>query len=497
MRFDGLMDEIDALTGKAEHAWAAFQAQQVRTCLLVLPRELCAVEVRGGKSLARFSAPLLDRNEETEITAAFAALKKQGLRGKSLLLLANFPSLRIGVKRFPDMTAEEFEETLYWEQDRIFSGGDTLTLACHVLSHTPEGYVAFLHAVPQDVLERWQRAAEAAGFSLSAAVPVTDISFAAEPCFLLYERTWSAILVYRSPARVETRVVKLSARGKAALFFRHILGGRDEPRVPLYLVPLADAGEEKRRAWRSWIEGEIAAYAAGDAVEDVTGEEETGGLYAEEEDIPAEDPPGGPEVYLATPAEDGAHPLWDTVLRLALTSSTAEAVFSFTPPESQEDKEERRPLRLAQGAAVLAGLFLLTGAGTYLSAWNDFRQVEKRAASLAPEQAAFEERQAARQERRRQKDLLEKLDRRDPRWEQKLVFLSDQMPEGVVLKSLQADPRSGTVRLTGTTRDGEALESFRTALRQNWGGLARIESGENKGRYAEFTLEWKPEEPDR
>ena len=194
----------------------AWQKKRVRTVVFPLAGKLCAVETVEGKRLGQWQA---DYDGDTpNLKECFLSLKAAGLRGKKLWLLVNADSLRWSRKRYPQMTEEEFAESMEWEADRVFHTEEAIAMGHRVLSHDEEGWEALLHALPRVDLGAWEMGAHEAGLTITRAFPVTDIPLQEGPHFILYMRRRSAMLLFRSGDLWESRILHLADEGKASLF---------------------------------------------------------------------------------------------------------------------------------------------------------------------------------------------------------------------------------------------------------------------------------------
>lgn len=164
----------------------AWQKKRVRTVVFPLAGKLCAVETVEGKRLGQWQA---DYDGDTpNLKECFLSLKAAGLRGKKLWLLVNAESLRWSRKRYPQMTEEEFAESMEWEADRVFHTEEAIAMGHRVLSHDEEGWEALLHALPRVDLGAWEMGAHEAGLTITRAFPVTDIPLQEGAHFVLYMR---------------------------------------------------------------------------------------------------------------------------------------------------------------------------------------------------------------------------------------------------------------------------------------------------------------------
>ena len=93
----------------AHPLWQAWRHPDM-ACVLLAGR-LWAADLKEGRFLHTASAPLEEMTENA-VAAAFRALAEQGMKRKEILLLVNFPDLRLENRKYPAMTEEEMVETM-------------------------------------------------------------------------------------------------------------------------------------------------------------------------------------------------------------------------------------------------------------------------------------------------------------------------------------------------------------------------------------------------
>ena len=104
----------------------AWQKKRVRMVVFPLAGKLCAVETVERKRLGQWQADY--DGDSLNLKECFLSLKAAGLRGKKLWLLVNAESLRWSRKRYPQMTEEEFAESMEWEADRVFHTEEAIAM---------------------------------------------------------------------------------------------------------------------------------------------------------------------------------------------------------------------------------------------------------------------------------------------------------------------------------------------------------------------------------
>ena len=107
----------------------------------------------------------------------------------------------------------------------------------------------------------------------------------------------------------------------------------------------------------------------------------------------------------------------------------------------------------------------------------------------------MEEEQKEREKENQLLSELKSLEENDFRWEQKLVALSECMPQGIVLSEINAG--EGTVHITGTADSPVTAMRFQKELEKAWGGKIYIEKQKREPnlKMAAFTLLWKGGQP--
>lgn len=465
--FDELKESIVQLAKRA-----GLPMDERKLYILPLPGLLCGAEVDHQKFLVHEAVELTDPKDPAAIAAAFRQLAGKGLKKKKVILLVNQPSCRYVAKKFPDMTEEELDESLYWEEDRIFYTDEPMALGHRVLSHSPEGYDTLLAAWPRKEMDLWRLGAKQAGRTLEAAYPVMDISLSPTPFFALYAKKDSAILSFRKGHEVYTKRMTLSEEN-GAFFMAAMMEQHQETRLPCCVIPMADCTEEKWEAWQQWMTWEMQKVNAG-------------------EEKCMEEPEESPQLYWADACGMGEETsLWHRILPLFIYGDTCQIRLPLSHERATPFfSSENRSLRLAQGASVAALLFFLFAVGRYGWYVTEEMKWQKEAVAWQPvKEAWMAQKQKDKQEQDRL-DFLKQLEKNDFHWEQKLVLLADSLPQGVVLSDIKAE--GNKVQITGTAVSSSALHAFEKQLQQTWGGQCRLAKRKNNGRtkLVEFRLEW-------
>lgn len=443
----------------------AWQKKRVRTVVFPLAGKLCAVETVEGKRLGQW---LVDYDgDPSHLKDCFLSLKAAGLRDKKLWLLVNAEALRWSRKRYPQMTKEEFAESMEWEADRVFRTEEAIAMGHRVLSHDEEGWEALLHALPRVEMGAWEMGAHEAGLTISRAFPVTDIPLKEGPHFILYIRRRSAMLLFRREGLWESRILHPADEGKASLFMERQMDMYDLSALPCFLVPMESCGPEERMAWLSYMEKEMAFLTA-EGIEECK------------------------VVTLVTEhLEEGGY--WDDAMRVVLSVSHAGTALPLLMGERPFLTEENQKLRIAQAACAIGAAFFLFAGVSFLSAYREDKAQLTENEALSPMKVKRAEMKRASEEEAALLAMLKEEEAKDPHWEQRLVLLADGMPQGVVLSEISSEGED--VLLKGTSQKTSDLSNFTSHLTRAWGGLTELKSRKKNARTGlfEFTVRWKKE----
>lgn len=446
---------------------AVWQKKRVRTVVFPLAGKLCAVETVEGKRLGQWQVDY--DGDRSHLKECFLSLKAAGLRDKKLWLLVNAEALRWNRKRYPQMTEEEFAESMEWEADRVFRTEEAIAMGHRVLSHDEEGWEALLHALPRVEMGAWEMGAHEAGLTITRAFPVTDIPLREGPHFILYMRRRSAMLLFRREDLWESRILHAGDEGKASLFMERQMEMYDLSALPCFLVPMESCGQEERMAWLSYMEKELTLLAAKGAEEEI-----------------------GEAVTLETELlEEGGY--WDDAMRVVLSVSHAGTALPLLMGARPFLSEENRKLRIAQAACVIGAAFFLFSCASFLSAYREDKAQLAENEALSPLKVKRVEMKKASEEEEALLAMLKEEEAKDPHWEQRLVLLADGMPQGVVLSEISAEGED--VLLKGTSQKTTDLSNFTGHLTRAWGGLTELKSRKKNTRTGlfEFTVRWKKE----
>lgn len=133
--------------------------------------------------------------------------------------------------------------------------------------------------------------------------------------------------------------------------------------------------------------------------------------------------------------------------------------------------EENRTLRTAQGLCLVSLLFFLLAGGEFLSAENRLCALRREEGRLKPQKEQLVEARRTAVRERELEQLLGDLEKKDGRWEEKLVLLAESVPPGIVISSIQQE--GDVIHIEGTAQSNERLSLFRNSFSASWGMAAR------------------------
>lgn len=496
------------------------QGKKRKTVVMAAAGRLWLAELERGKYLTKKSAALPQISEES-LGKAFSELTHVG--AKEITVLYTLPDLRVACRNFPDMTEDELEETMYWEQDRIFGTDTDMRLAWKVLDRDFKGWTVSLAGIKEESFALWKAAAEKGGKKIDRLIPVTALDMACEqPPLYLYGRGKTALLLFREEHRQVSRVLqKETADEKLDIFLRALnksydLRGREIVFIPMsqreeipFWKHIAERWQDKLKEFS--FEYEEKAFSddknfdidafyensewQGEETErfsSIENEEisfdETGKFGTEENRENADD---RSEHLSFEEKEISEETLWTMILPVMESADSSAMEFRDKEKEEALFFREMNWLRLGQGLSAFfaaAGIFCLLFLGYTFMEENG---AEKKLANLSSVQAEMETERKTREKERRLLEKLKSLEAADFRWEQKLVFLGEHTPQGIVLSELEGE--DGIVRLRGTADSSGSVARFRKDLERGWGGKVFIEEQKQEPmlKMAIFTLRWE------
>lgn len=480
-----------------------------KTVVMAAAGRLWLAEMEKGKYLAKKSAALPKITEES-LAEAFSSLS--GIGEREIILIYNSPDLYTVCRTFPAMTEEELAETMYWEQDRIFGVREDLRLSWKALSEDVTGWTVSLAGVREDSVACWQSAAEKAGRKITRCIPVTAVELPRErrPLYL-YGKGKSALFLFREEHVQESRILNTAdADKKLQVFIRHLLKSYDMEGRDIVFIPMSGGvkeisfWKELAERWQEKIKtlslsGEIEL----DDFTDPADEKEDGSSFYKNE-MPADEESEQifstgnmeEEVPVKTAAyEEETEELWEILLPVMEAAEGAEMDFLAGKKRKVLPAGEVNWLRAGQGVSAL---FAAAGILCFILLGYTFLEEREAEAKLAGLSAVRIEMDAERKEREKENQLLSELkslEENDFRWEQKLVALSECMPQGIVLSEINAG--EGTVHITGTADSPVTAMRFQKELEKAWGGKIYIEKQKREPnlKMAAFTLLWKGGQP--
>lgn len=420
--------------------WQAWRHPGI-VCVL-LAGKLWAADLKEGRFLRTASVPLEEMTENA-VAAAFRALAEQGMKRKEILLLVNFPDLRLENRKYPAMTEEEMVETMYWEEDRLFRTEEPMAPGWEVTSHSPLGWEVHVEAVKKETLSLWEKGAALAGCHVGKALPVTAVPLSEEPHFILYGRKRSAILIFRKDRLLRSRILRKEEKGKGALFMERCLANFNIQKGTCFFIPLSDCGREEETFWKERMKEEIER------------EGENGLL------------PGSLTMAENFLSDYGG---WADMEILFRRLSSGRLTLPLTEKENPYHRRKPDPSG-RPGPVPYISPVLPPGRGRIPfsgkpAVWP--------APGRGPAEAAGRTAGGSQADGREGKGTgtaAERFGKKDGRWEEKLVLLAESVPPGIVISSIRQE--GDVIHIEGTAQSNERLSLFRNSFSASWGMAAR------------------------
>jgi hypothetical protein len=107
--------------------------------MAITGRHVLLARVREGKFLASHHYIMEGNSLEKELPEVLRKAERDGYTARHITLILNGADSPVRTRRFPRMTEDELEETVYWEEDRLF-GTVPHSADYRILSSSPEGY---------------------------------------------------------------------------------------------------------------------------------------------------------------------------------------------------------------------------------------------------------------------------------------------------------------------------------------------------------------------
>lgn len=424
-----------------------------------LDHTLWGLVIRNNQVRSSVGVALDDMKEES-VGQAFRKLREEGFHGQHILLVVNFPTLRVYNKRYPGMEEGDLEESMYWEEDRLFRMKTPMVLGYDVMHKELSGWDIHVEGIPGNILSIWEKGAEAGGMRLESGVSIIGMPLKREPHIILYGRRNTGLLVYRKESIYRTRVVK--EKGEAALFMEKLIHYEELDELSIDFIPLSDCNEEKRKEWKSYLTEETESLRRSVAEEDVLitdgfQEEETG---------------------------------FDENRKVLAHMAYGNIRFPLKERKRKWINRENRFLRYAEIACAASFLFFLFSIGNFCMGYRALMAAERESVRLYGKRGRIIDIRQEKQEERELLKFLKELDKRDLHWENKLALMSTSLPAGIVLSRISEEGKD--ILLYGTAGNASALSDFQGCLSSAWGGRSQAARKENpKTGLLDFTLRWE------
>ena len=392
---------------------------------------LFMVTVRNGRFLKE-KEYILSGEGEASFAEALCRAEKDGFRHRKLLWLMNEPDLRCVCRKFPNMTEPELEETIQWEEDRLF-GSEPVQSGYHILSYTPEGYEVLVSAIRKETGDRLAAAAEKAGRVIAWGISPPDL-------FRIRagDRPWILVLGGASRGQVFAAGAENAWRSKQLRLQEDTAQRQMEARAVssegrVFFFPMTD-GDKAGKLWCQAME-------------------EAGLSVTEPLSLPGE-ALWKPQVMEAAPYMP------------ACSINLARRRTAFLRRAPAGERTGYLPARLHSLWMVLSLSCCLYEA---VSLWKA-EKVMKEMAPVAAAHAKWEK------EKEWEKALAEDLnvwEKGSGHWQKRLIYLSEAAGTNVVLSSLEG--QNGEIRIQGTAMTDEEARAFADLLGAAWGGQVRWE----------------------
>ncbi len=395
-------------------------------------KKLYAATVEKDKYIRR-EMLLLENEGEEDILKALKELKKKGFKEKNVILVYNFPDLKITGKKLPSITKEELEESLYWEQDRIFGVRTDLQITYRVLEEDFTGWKISVTGALKENIRNWENLIRSAGKRLIHICPVTETMIRGNaPCLYIFGGKDRAICLFREGTEEETRIIsKKEGKEKWDLFIDHLEKSYETETAEALFIPLSDCDKEDSLYWKSFFSGRKK-----ENMEELS---ETG---------------------------KGREDEWQDIMPALISAASSPMDLLPHKKINLSFTKENALLRTGQ---IMTALFF--GAAVFLSfqflhAGVRYDDIREKRASLT---AMKKEMDADIKDRKIERELLEEiriLEKNNLQWKQKLILLSDQVPQGVVLHEIVGKERG--IRIKGSADSSASVELLKENTARIW-----------------------------
>ena len=399
---------------------------------------LFMVTVRNGRFLKE-KEYILSGEGEASLAEALCRAEKDGFRHRKLLWFMNEPDLRCVCRKFPNMTEPELEETIQWEEDRLF-GSEPVQSGYHILSYTPEGYEVLVSAIRKETGDRLAAAAEKAGRVIAWGISPPDL-------FRIRagDRPWILVLGGASRGQVFAVGAENTWRSKQlrlqedtaqvlAEFASRVKFPQEEGRV--FFFPLTN-GDKAGKLWCQAME-------------------EAGLSVTEPLSLPGE-ALWKPQVMEAAPYMPACS------INLARREDRG---FSFW---QSSGCGKSRVLLFCLASFLMMVLSLFCCLYEAVSLWK----AEKVMRDMAPVAAAYAKWEKEKEWEKALAEDLNAWEKGSGHWQKRLIYLSEAAGTNVVLSSLEG--QNGEIRIQGTAMTDEEARAFADLLGAAWGGQVRME----------------------
>ncbi len=404
-----------------------------------------------------------------DITSAVSLLKEKGFSVRHLSLALCFPTVHMKRKKLPDMCRSDMENTMHWEEDRLFPNiSNPLSFSHSVLGHNEEGYDILSAACSSDLISAWADGARVAGGRFIRIVPlfsVADVLFKKDQGIVLLGRKERGnVYIYNHGKLIKSIMIRREDKESTGISLQNKYKDMNIDKkinCDRIVIPVFDCTFDNADYWEGYFPFSKTGWQM-------------------------------PISKIVHWAGDFPENAWLAALAAAAGKTDLNFALEEDRPARLFD-EKKKTLRMLQSTAIVGCICSLWAGSMILSVRSDMNKETEKAKSLVYSKSVMEEYQGKRAEsfeKKRQFDLLRK---QDVQWQKKLIYMADYLPAGTVIDSICEE--DGGIRIKGTADGNETVRTFQKRLTSFWGGQVRLESSgrDPKLPLYRFSVFWKRE----
>lgn len=394
------------------------------------------------------TATLPEKSKEGFILA-FQELIEKGIPKKAWHILYNCSDLRLASKRFPAMTDEELEETLYWDQDRMFTVSFDVSVAWDIISHDAMDCVVSATAVRKTVVDDLMAAAKAEMIQIKQIVPLTAlIRTNHKEGFYLFCKEKSALFISRHRRGESMRIIpKETAMEIGKVFItrqREVYSIRSED---IMIFPLHDCTAESFSYWQTCI----SFWKSKDNNEEIMTNDENVEKIETAEDSYAN--------IVKNFMNELPLSWWKDMER-----TNIDFLFHRSTDLGNEDTETHKMAWKNATVAICLLTFFYSVYGGYV--YYEKEQTQEILLGKENLRQQMENEKKILKEEANRIDEWKNIEKENERWESKWVMLSEATPLGVVVREIHATDEDITIN--GSASNKEKAEEFMGNIERFW-----------------------------